>query len=204
MGWGLGGSRARAGRGFFLAPYYWQKGKRRTPLWRQSHFRFQEALRLLKTFKTGGLLDSPGEANMQLQFTELGGEPEPMPAMAPFAMRNEGLVYNRGTTRGSGVLESTAPAAPVAHAQPKPVVHVNAAPPNLPHQCAAPAAPTPCAPPTQCPTHTPCAAPAAPTPCAPCPSAIGNAGLPPWLVYALLIANVVTIVMCLALVTRRK
>ena len=134
---------------------------------------------------------------MQLQFTELGGEPEPMPAMAPFAMRNEGLVYNRGTTRGSGVLESTAP---VPQAPPKPVVHVNAAPPNLQsHQCAAP---TPCAPPTQCATHTPCAAPAAP--CAPCPSAIETTGLPQWLVYALLIANVVTIVMCLALVTRRK
>ena len=130
---------------------------------------------------------------MQLQFTELGGEPEPMPAMAPFAMRNDGLVYNRGTTRGSGVLESMAPA------QPKPVVHVNAvnaAPPS--QQCAPP---TQCPPPTQCATPAPCPP---PTQCAACPSVIETAGLPPWLVYALLIANVVTIVMCLALVTRRK
>lgn len=128
---------------------------------------------------------------MQLQFTELGGEPEPMPAMAPFAMRNDGLVYNRGTTRGSGVLEST------ALAQPKPVVHVNAVT-AAPPQCAPPIQ---CAPPTQCPPPTQCATPA---PCAACPSVSETAGLPPWLVYALLIANVVTIVMCLALVTRRK
>jgi hypothetical protein len=128
---------------------------------------------------------------MQLQFTELGGESEPMPAMAPFAMRTDGVVYNRGTTRGSGVLESTSTNEVARqHTQaPQP-----AAPPPSP-----PAAQ--CAPPTQC---------ATPTPCAACPAAIQsvhgvqNGGLPPWLMYALLLANVMTIVMCLALVTRRR
>ena len=57
---------------------------------------------------------------MQLGFTELGGDSgdSGLPAMAPFAMRSEGIVYNRGTTRGSGVLES-GHAAPVAREPPR-------------------------------------------------------------------------------------
>jgi hypothetical protein len=82
---------------------------------------------------------------MQLQFTELGaGESEAMPAMAPFAMRNEGLVYNRGTTRGSGVLESgpsgpSAPSAPSASSASPRLPGIQA--PHAPHATHAPHAP---------------------------------------------------------------
>jgi len=172
---------------------------------------------------------------MQLSFTELGASDSDMPAMAPFAMRNEGLVYNRGTTRGSGVLESGRPpsAAPSPHAAPPPPAPRQAqqqhqpprqAPsldprlehPRLEHprlgprveqrpEASCPACPT-CQQPASCPPHDcpPCATrepcPQAPSP-APC--AIPERA-PIWLMYALLLANAVTLVMCIIMLARRR
>ena len=50
-----------------------------------------------------------------LQFSEVG-EHETLPAMSPFAMRNENLVVNRSTVRGNPIVEAAATRAPVAPA----------------------------------------------------------------------------------------
>jgi hypothetical protein len=46
-----------------------------------------------------------------LQFSEVG-EHETLPAMSPFAMRNENLVVNRSTVRGNPIVEPSIQRAP--------------------------------------------------------------------------------------------
>ena len=155
---------------------------------------------------------------MQLGFTELGGDSGDsgaMPAMAPFAMRNEGIVYNRGTTRGSGVLEHAPPLAPPTprqeqprqeqprQEQPRQEQPRQEQPRQEQRSCPA------CQPPASCPPHAECPscsrepcpqAPPCPQP-TPCPVA---ERAPIWLMYALLLANLVTLVMCIIMLTRRR
>jgi hypothetical protein len=123
---------------------------------------------------------------MQLQFTALGDDEESLPAMSPFAMRNEGKVFNRSDTRGSGVVESLpsqrAPQAFVA--------------PAVPEERAA-----------YVPTQAPVAPPVvvtetyAPVECA--TRALARP-LSEYLLYALLIANGLTLILCVVIATRKK
>lgn len=109
-----------------------------------------------------------------LQFSEVGGEQESLPAMSPFAMRNENLVVNRSTVRGNPIVEQaiTRTPAPVPPAPtfvaPVPFV----APPTL-------------APPT--PTVAPAVAQDLPS-----------------IVYLLLGLNVLSILLCLTLILGRR
>jgi hypothetical protein len=120
---------------------------------------------------------------MQLAFTALGDEDEGLPAMAPFAMRQEGKVFNRSETRGSGVVE-TLPS------QKQPQVYT--APPEPVAAREAPRAPEP----THrleypSPTQTPL-------------PKLEMPRNPTWLLYALLLANGLTLVLCIVIATRRR
>jgi hypothetical protein len=112
-----------------------------------------------------------------LQFSEVG-ETEALPAMSPFAMRNENLVVNRSTVRGNPVVE---PAVPSRTPTPQPVV------PTV-----APVAPMP---PTV--AHLP------PLPPPVAPPVAAKPELPS-MVYLLLGLNAITIALCLTLILARR
>ena len=172
---------------------------------------------------------------MQLGFTEIGsGDESEMPAMAPFAMRSEGIVYNRGTTRGSGVLESghapprREPPPRIEQREPPPRIEQREPPRPEPPRLEPPrlepprlepprleqrpqvafsscpaCQPSSCPPQAQCPACSPEPRPQ-PAPCpqpTPCPVA---ERAPIWLMYALLLANLVTLVMCIIMLTRKR
>jgi hypothetical protein len=170
---------------------------------------------------------------MQLGFTEIGSGESEMPAMAPFAMRSEGIVYNRGTTRGSGVLES-GHAPPVAREpqraeqrepprqepprleppprmdpprlepprlEPPRLEPPRLEPPRLEQRPQVAFSACPVCTPSSCPPQAQCPACPQPAPCPPCPVA---ERAPIWLMYALLLANLVTLVMCIIMVTRKR
>ena len=113
-----------------------------------------------------------------LQFSEVG-ETEALPAMSPFAMRNENLVVNRSTVRGNPVVE---PAVPSRAPMPQPVV------PTV-----APVAPTVVPMP---PTFAPLPPPVAPT--------VAAKPELPSMVYLLLGLNAITIALCLTLILARR
>jgi hypothetical protein len=112
-----------------------------------------------------------------LQFSEVG-ETEALPAMSPFAMRNENLVVNRSTVRGNPVVE---PAVPSRAPTPHPVV------PTV-----APVAPT----------VVPMPPTFAPTP--PLPPPVAAKPELPSMVYLLLGLNAITIALCLTLILARR
>ena len=108
-----------------------------------------------------------------LQFSEVG-EHETLPAMSPFAMRNENLVVNRSAVRGNPIVERaiTQRAAPT--------------PPPAP----ALVAPPPFVAPTPAPVSTPPAQTQAPD--------------LPSVVYLLFGLNALSILLCLALILGRR
>jgi hypothetical protein len=116
-----------------------------------------------------------------LQFSDVG-ETEALPAMSPFAMRNENLVVNRSTVRGNPIVEPA----------------ISRAPPPLTTQ----------PPPTY--TYAPSYAPTAPTaPATPPAAPAAHAALAtkldlPSIVYVLLGMNAITIVLCLTLILARR
>ncbi len=112
-----------------------------------------------------------------LQFSEVG-ETEALPAMSPFAMRNENLVVNRSTVRGNPVVE---PAVPSRAPMPPPVV------PTV-----APVVPM-----------VPTVAPLPPLP-PPMPQPIAAKPELPSMVYLLLGLNAITIALCLTLILARR
>jgi hypothetical protein len=124
---------------------------------------------------------------MQLQFAAFGEDDEGLPAMAPFAMRNEGKVFNRSDVRGSGVVES------LPNTKPPPVYdapHVTQAPQQqqqAPHVAESPPQVFTQAP--QNPTQAPCFLPLDKN--------------PTWLMYALLLANGLTLLLCIIIATRK-
>jgi cell division septation protein DedD len=111
-----------------------------------------------------------------LQFSEVG-ETEALPAMSPFAMRNENLVVNRSTVRGNPVVE---PAVSSRAPTPQPVV------------------PMP-----QPPTVVPMPPTVAPMPPPPMPQPVAKPELPS-MVYLLLGLNAITIALCLTLILARR
>ena len=112
-----------------------------------------------------------------LQFSEVG-ETEALPAMSPFAMRNENLVVNRSTVRGNPVVE---PAVPSRAPMPQPVV-------PMPQPVVPTVAPMP-----------PTVAPMPPLP----PPVAAKPELPS-MVYLLLGLNAITIALCLTLILARR
>ena len=110
-----------------------------------------------------------------LQFSEVGGEHETLPAMSPFAMRNENLVVNRSTVRGNPNVE---PAATRATAPVAPAPTFVAPAPLVP--------PPPPAPPT--PTVAP----------------VAVAQDLPSIVYLLFGLNAISILLCLTLILGRR
>jgi hypothetical protein len=72
---------------------------------------------------------------MSLQYSDVAEAVEPLPAMSPYAMRQENLVYNRSTQRGTAVIESAQPRPPTPApiATPPPIAVCTAPPaPDLP------------------------------------------------------------------------
>lgn len=122
---------------------------------------------------------------MQLQFAAFGEDDEGLPAMAPFAMRNEGKVFNRSDVRGSGVVES------LPNTKPPPVYDApqvtQAA--QVPQVTQVPQVP-------QVPQVTPQVVTQAPC----FPPFDKN---PSWLMYALLLANGLTLLLCIIIATRK-
>jgi hypothetical protein len=114
-----------------------------------------------------------------LQFSEVG-ETEALPAMSPFAMRNENLVVTRSTVRGNPVVE---PAVPSRAPIPQPVA-------PMPQPVVPTVAPMP-------PTVAPLPPPPMPPPVAAKPEL-------PSMVYLLLGLNAITIALCLTLILARR
>ena len=116
-----------------------------------------------------------------LQFSEVG-DTEALPAMSPFAMRNENLVVNRSTVRGNPVVEPAVSRAPTA-------------PPVAPPVAAPPVAAPPIATP-----------PVAALPTYALPTIAPVAAKPelPSMVYLLLGLNAIAIALCLTLILARR
>jgi hypothetical protein len=123
---------------------------------------------------------------MQLQFTAFGDDEESsLPAMSPFAMRNEGKVFNRSEMRGSGVVESM-PGQTPAQVYTPPIEPQEPFRPHVPEPTVTRA---PVGPAVQ--THT-----LAPE--------IKAQPIHEYILYALLVANGLTLILCIVIATRKQ